>query len=265
MDRRTILGVILGLMVVVQPLASTDASAALPGTTSDTDLFLYDDGPEGYHVAAIAADNLGVPYTFSDDPRALEQAATSRDAATLVVNVQRDSLGNAVDGIYGTLASYANSPGHTLILQSDELVTCTLGWPVGSCTEEEIAQVLRSIGVPGSPDNRFNGVTLETTTTPCPTLLAPTPFLPTGYTATVPDTRFLDAVALERGSQDLASGCMIDAGNEDRVLVDTGASGAYVGVLPVTMRGLDATGDGTDDIVQVYEDLLVHALPASLR
>lgn len=219
-------------------------------------ILIYDDdfGPQ---TARQAANNLLVPHDFITDPCQLSDAAQNGAHHLIVVNSIGSILSSCDEEVFSNLAAFAEGDGF-LVLQSWELDICgqdeIVPWEV-PCSAESVDAVLGALGVARPFTTHFDPVTLQATETVAACGIAPNPFVPTVDSIEPTNTAF------QRNAQgvqaDGATPCFASASTgEGQVLVN--GNGAYVGVSPSNYEeGASTTLPGPDDMVKLYEDLLV--------
>lgn len=211
----------------------------------------------GPQTARQAADNLLLPHEFITDPCDLSDAAQDGAHHLIVVNSIGSILSSCDDEVFSNLAAFAEGDGF-LVLQSWELDICgqdeIVPWDV-PCSAASVDEVLAALGVARPFTTHFEPVTLQATETVAACGVAPNPFVPTV------DAIEPTSTAFQRNAQgvqaDGATTCFTSASTgEGQVLVN--GNGAYVGVSPSNYEdGASTTLPGPDDMVKLYEDLLV--------
>lgn len=220
------------------------------GHSAVTEVFIYDDGNPQH--AAQAAENLAIPYTASDDSCDLADAATSGDYGTIVANIQVGFAADCDEDLYANLATFAEEPTNSLILQSWEIASCDASW--AHCSVEDAEAVLSALGVAPEMTTTESPPLLQATETANACAAVPNPLVPTvDEIENTRDVLIIDAVGVQ-----VADGipCLTDEDGNAHLVASP--NGAYMGFAPTNYDGADSsTLPGPGDMVKLFEDLIV--------
>lgn len=227
--------------------------APTAGHSAVTEVFVYDDGDAQHAVQA--AENLAVPYTASADSCDLADAATSGDYGTIIANIQIGFAADCDESLYGNLATYAEEPTNSLILQSWEISACDATW--AHCSVEDAEAVLSALGVSPEMTTTETPPLLQATETANACAAAPNPLIPAvDEIEHTGDVLIIDSVGVQ---VDDGIPCLTDEDGNAQLVAS--ANGAYMGFAPTNYDGADSsTLPGPEDMVKLFEDLIVSNL-----